>query len=218
MSLVLSPAESVGAASHSEGRSDEQLLIAYRQGGGNQKVFEELERRYAQPLLRYLQKKTGNFHLAQDVSQEVWVRVSQRARQFNASKHFRPWLYSIAHHAAIDKLRKEGRHPTVSLDNECPSAEDDNDRPGTFEEVLEGNEMQPSDVLVLEETREAVRRALSAIKPRNRMALDLSYYQGYSYQEIADLLTIPMETVKSRIHVGLNQLREKLAHEVRCAS
>ncbi|MBI3469295.1 MAG: sigma-70 family RNA polymerase sigma factor, partial [Planctomycetes bacterium] len=95
--------------------SDELLLRSYRDKG-DRAAFEELVHRYERELYSYLRRYLGDADLAEDVFQATFFQVHQKCHLFEDRRSFRPWLYTIATHQAIDALRKLRRHRTVSLD------------------------------------------------------------------------------------------------------
>src|SRR5262249_43359914 len=95
--------------------SGEELMSRYREEG-RAEVFTELVRRYERELYRYLVRYLGDPSLAEDVFQNTFLQVHLKRGLFEEGRPFRPWLYAIATHQAVDMLRKVGRHPTVSLD------------------------------------------------------------------------------------------------------
>ena len=97
--------------------SDEELLVRYRDRG-DVAAFEVLVHRYENPMYNYLRRYLRNGSLAADVFQMTFLRVHEKCRQFQEDRRFRPWLYSIATHQAIDALRKEARRPSISLDQQ----------------------------------------------------------------------------------------------------
>ena len=118
----------------------------------------------------------------------------------------RPWLYTIATNQAIDALRRHGRHQAVSL-NQAPGAQ----LPGEPDELagsLECKSAGPVDAAHAQERRLLVRAAVDGLPEFLRQVVILGYYQGLKYREIADILGIPLGTVKSRLHAALARLQE----------
>jgi RNA polymerase sigma-70 factor (ECF subfamily) len=111
MRKALDPANDVGRL------TDEELLGRYRESG-NAADFNELVRRYERELYRYLARYLGDASLADDVFQNTFLQVHLKRGLYEDGRPVRPWLYSIATHQAVDALRKVGRQPTVSLDQQ----------------------------------------------------------------------------------------------------
>src|SRR5262249_34962488 len=124
----------------------------------------------------------------------------------------RPWLYSIATHQAVDAMRKAGRHPTLSLDQRVGTGDTD---AGALVDMLVSESPGPLSELQGEERREWVRASVDRLPETLRQTLLLAYHQDLKYREIADILKIPVGTVKSRLHAALTKLQEMARAEQR---
>ncbi len=184
--------------------SDEDLLIAFRDG--KRDAFGELVRRYQRELYGYLRRYLGDDHLADDVFQNTFLQVYVKSNQYEAGRPVRPWLYTIATNQAVDALRRNGRHPTTSLDQTVREAGDGELR--SLMELLVSNACSPLDHVQADERRLVVRAAVDQLPDFLRSVVVLAYYQGLKYREIADILEIPVGTVKSRLHAALVKLQE----------
>lgn len=185
--------------------SDEELLARFRQG--DTLAFGDLVRRFQRELYSYLRRYLANETLAEDVFQNTFVQVFQKAGQFEAGRKVRPWLYAIATHQAIDSLRRQNRRAAVSLDQLAGGR--DEAEPGTWAETLAAEVPEPLAELELGERRERVREAIEELPEHLKLTLILAYYQELKYREIADILGIPVGTVKSRLHAALLKLQER---------
>ena len=149
---------------------------------------------HGEALMRYLVSITGSRDMAQDAFQDTWVRVTEKARTFNASRDFAPWLFSIARNRALDLLRREKFRRALGLaDAEHAAAPAD-----------------PSDDFL---ERRNVRTALARLPVRHREILGLRFYLDKSYEELAALLRLPLGTVKSRLNRALERLGHALQKE-----
>jgi RNA polymerase sigma-70 factor (ECF subfamily) len=187
--------------------SDETLLLRARKG--DSEAFAALVRRYERELYGYLARYLGDRSLAEDVFQNTFLQLHLKSHQYQPGNPVRPWLYTIATHQAIDALRRNNRHQAVSLDEY-------RDGPGEGEcqrlmELLETREPGPLDVAQGQETRERVQAGVDQLPDFLRQVLVMAYYQGLKYREIADILEIPVGTVKSRLHAALVRLHENWA-------
>lgn len=187
--------------------SDEDLLGAFRRG--QRDAFGVLVRRYQRELFGYLRRYLGDDHLADDVFQNTFLQVYVKCDQYEAGRPVRPWLYTIATNQAVDALRRNGRHPTTSLDQTVREAGDGEVR--SLIELLEANAAGPLDHVQGEERRVLVRAAVDQLPDFLRQVVVLAYYQGLKYREIADILEIPVGTVKSRLHAALVKMHENWA-------
>jgi RNA polymerase sigma-70 factor (ECF subfamily) len=184
---------------------DEELLARFRRGQAE--AFEVLVRRYERELYGYLRRYLGDASLADDVFQNTFLQLYTKIGQYEAGRPVRPWLYTIATHQAIDALRRNGRHQAVSLHQEreeLPTGE-----VHSLLELLESRGPGPVDQVHSEERRELVRSSVEQLPDFLRQVVLLAYYQGLKYREIADILDIPVGTVKSRLHAALVRLHEQ---------
>jgi RNA polymerase sigma-70 factor, ECF subfamily len=184
--------------------SDEELLSRYRDTGRTEDI-NELVHRYEHDLYRYLVRYTGDRALAEDVFQNTFLQVHLKRALYEDGRLVRPWLYSIATHQAVDALRKAGRHPTVSLDQRVNSSEVE---AGSLIDLLISNVPGPLAELQEEERREWVRKSVERLPDALRQTLILAYHQDLKYREIAEILNVPVGTVKSRLHAALAKLQQ----------
>jgi RNA polymerase sigma-70 factor (ECF subfamily) len=194
--------------------SDEDLLERFRRGQAD--AFGLLVRRYERELYGYLRRYTNNASLAEDVFQNTFLQVYLKSGQYEEGRLFRPWLYAIATNQAIDAMRRNGRHQAVSLDEQRA---DPGGELARLLEMLQSRGPSPVDAASAQERREQVRASVERLPDFLRQVLILAYYQGLKYREIADILEIPVGTVKSRLHAALVKLQEAWAlaptlHEV----
>lgn len=184
--------------------SDEELLAAVRRG--QREAFGLLVRRYQREMYGYLRRYLGDEHLADDVFQNTFLQVFVKCDQYEVGRPVRPWLYTIATNQAVDALRRHGRHPAASLDQTvCEGGEGE---VRTLMELLESGQPGPPDHLQADERRVQVRTSVDQLPDFLRHVVVLAYYQGLKYREIADILEIPVGTVKSRLHAAMNKLHE----------
>jgi RNA polymerase sigma-70 factor (ECF subfamily) len=184
--------------------SDEELLSRFCDG--EREAFGILLRRYERELYGYLRRYLGDSELAEDVFQNTFLALYQKSGQYEAGRPVRPWLYTIATHQAIDALRRNNRHQALSLDQHQKELPDGEVR--SLLELLENRGPGPLDMVQGEERREKVRASVDRLPDFLRQVVVLAYYQGLKYREIADILGIPVGTVKSRLHAALVKLQE----------
>jgi RNA polymerase sigma-70 factor (ECF subfamily) len=182
--------------------SDEELLMRF--GRGQAEAFGVLVTRYERELFGYLRRYVGDATLADDVFQNTFLQLVVKAGQYEPGRPVRPWLYTIATHQAIDALRRQGRHQAASLDRYREEA--GNGEAGSLMDTLESRAPGPGDAAEGQERREWVRAGVDQLPDLFRQVLILAYYQGLKYREIADILDIPVGTVKSRLHAALTRL------------
>ena len=191
--------------------TDEELLAVYRQAlsggqaGTGRLAFAELVRRYERELYSYLRRYLGDAVLAEDAFQATFLQVHLKCDQFEEGRKVRPWLYTIATNQAIDSQRRNKRHRVMSLDRRNYQ---DDDQVGTLIDLLVSDEAGPEARLESDERRDWVREAVSQLPPTLLAAVTLIYYQGMKYREAAEILDVPVGTVKSRLHAALLKLQE----------
>jgi RNA polymerase sigma-70 factor (ECF subfamily) len=179
--------------------SDEDLLAAVM--AGDQTAFATLVTRYHAPLLGYLYRLVdGDRALAEDLVQETLLRVLRQGR-CPAEFRFKPWLYTIAINLARDHFKSAG----VRRRERSDDAEED-----ALGRVADSAPGPEASALAAEQGRE-VRAALAQLGEEYRIVVVLRFYQGFTLQEIAQTLQIPLGTVKSRLSVGIHRLRDVLA-------
>lgn len=189
--------------------SDEELFQRFR--GGLADAFEVLVRRYERELYGYLRRYLSDASLAEDVFQNTFLQLYKKSGQYEQGRPVRPWLYTIATNQAIDALRRQNRHQALSLDqNREETAEGDLN---SLLDTLTSREAGPVEQVEAEERRDRVRASVERLPEFLRQVLLLAYYQGLKYREIADILEIPVGTVKSRLHAALVKLHEMWATE-----
>jgi RNA polymerase sigma-70 factor (ECF subfamily) len=185
--------------------SDEELLLAYRDQA-DPEAFPELVHRYERELYSYLRRYLGDAPMAEDAFQGTFLQVHLKCDQFEEGRKFRPWLYTIATNQAIDAQRRNKRHRSVSLDrNTRPEGSDD---VGTLMDLLTSREPSPEARMETTQRRDWVRDAVENLPDGLRDAVHLVYYQGLKYREAAEILDIPVGTVKSRLHAAILKLNE----------
>lgn len=203
-----SSVESIGSVSQSSNipeRSDEELVKLFR--AGNTSAFDALVHRYEGELFGYLNRYLRNRELAEDTFQTTFMTVYQKAETFEEGKRFKPWLYAIATNQAIDASRKRKRRQTISIENEWESGES-SAKAGSLRDVLESNNEKPDSLAMMDEKKVQVRKAIDTLPENLRQVLLLAYFHEFKYQEISEVLEIPLGTVKSRLHAALEKFQQ----------
>ena len=180
--------------------TDSELL--QRHIDGDPDAFHDLMSRYRRPLFNFLARFTGDPTLAEDVFQEAFLQLHLSAGSFDMRRRLKPWLFTIAANKAKDALRSRSRKQAAPLDATVGGGEDRT----TYASFLEADIPAPDSDLLNQETRGAVQEIVSEMPENLRTVLLLNYFQGLSYKEIADVLDIPLGTVKSRLHAAVREL------------
>src|SRR4051812_3352671 len=175
---------------------DDRLVLALE--GRDQKALETLYDRYGDYVYSVCMRMVGDVQLAEDLTQEVFLRLWRRPDLYDASRgRFVTWLLSVARNRGIDERRSRGRR----FRHESPPSL-------AAAEVLAGvAEVEGEDAAVLSEERIAVQKALAQLPAEQQLAIRLAYFGGYTQQEIAQGLSQPLGTVKTRIRLGMQKLR-----------
>ena len=179
-------------------QTDEQLLQSALRGELNS--FRRLVERYQRELFHFLVHFLGNRSAAEDTFQETFLQVYESAAQFDATRKFRPWLFTIAANKARDLLRAQSRRRTEPLQALLRPEQNDG---GSFADLLKSQAPAPPDALELAEVRLRVRKIIASMPDSLREILLLSYFHQFPYKQISDILGIPLGTVKSRLHASV---------------
>jgi RNA polymerase sigma-70 factor (ECF subfamily) len=180
---------------------DEELMD--RLAGHDLTAFEALYDRYGDLVYSVSLRIVGDTYVAEDVTQDVFLRVWRRPDQFDLSRgRFVTWLLSVARNRSIDQRRSQSRR----MRHEALPASDEE------EDALPGDNARddPALATVLSEERAAVRKALEALPPEQKLAIQLAYFGGMTQQEIANKLGQPLGTVKTRMRLGMQKMRNTL--------
>jgi RNA polymerase sigma-70 factor (ECF subfamily) len=190
--------------------TDEQLLLGYCDETVSElerrEWFAELVHRYERDLFNYLRRYLGDAEAADDAFQATFLQVHLKRNQFEAGRTFRPWLYTLATHQAIDLQRRDRRHRMLSLDRQSAGSSENSD--GKLLDLLAGNEPNPAVQFTAEERRRWLSENIAALPEGFRQAIELVYFQDLKYREAAEVLNVPVGTVKSRVHSAVLRLTE----------
>lgn len=166
---------------------------------GESRAFDELVSRYQNRLLNFVYRTTGDRERAEDLVQEVFVRVYRHINRFDRSRKFSTWIYTIASNLAKNELRNRSRNPLVLFQTIRRNWEDD-DRPLQFEDPAS----RPDDLYRKRHLREVVEDAVEKLPPHHRNVFVLRELEGKSYEEIAEITSCNLGTVKSRLNRARN--------------
>jgi RNA polymerase sigma-70 factor (ECF subfamily) len=172
--------------------------------GGDVHALEALYDRYSALVFSVSLRVLHDVHLAEDVTQEVFLRLWRQPASFDPARgRFISWLMSVTRNRALDELRRISRRNR---------SEDQEDEDNPVSDVPSADRMDdPTLGAELAEQREAVRAAMTRLPPEQRRAIELAYFSGLTQVEIADMTGDPLGTVKTRIRLGMRKLREALA-------
>jgi RNA polymerase sigma-70 factor (ECF subfamily) len=185
--------------------SDEQLLLRYTQG--DSEAFTTLVKRYERELFAFLARFLGDATLAEDVFQEAFLQIHLSADSFDVSRRLKPWLFTIAANKARDAMRRRFRRPAAELDAPVASGQDD----VHFIDLIPANIPSPTERIENHEAAEAVQSIIRQMPENLKIVLLLSYFHEFAYKEIAEVLSVPLGTVKSRLHLAVKQFARQWA-------
>jgi RNA polymerase sigma-70 factor (ECF subfamily) len=180
--------------------SDAQLLEEYSQG--REQAFRELVSRYKNSLYAFLRRFLNRRDMIEDVFQETFLQLYTSRDSFNPERPLRPWLFTIAANKAKDALRKQQRSSAVPIGTISDGEQ------ASFDDVLNSlssDETRPYESLERGEVAERVREVVGNMPESAREILILAYFNKFSYKQMAQILSIPIGTVKSRLHTAVNR-------------
>jgi RNA polymerase sigma-70 factor (ECF subfamily) len=183
--------------------NDQEIALWVR--GGDREAIGVLVNRHSPSLHRYLVRLTGDPSLAEDILQETWLKTMERIDRYDPAYSFRAWLFAIARNCAIDTWRRqtrEGREPNGWM------AEDSN--AGDPMDRIADEKISALDQLEEHELQVHVEKIFPSLPPHYREALSLRFQEEMPLEEIAQVLRVPLSTVKTRVRRGLELLRQRL--------
>ncbi len=186
---------------------DQEVVLLAR--GGREAAYRELVRRYERPVFALLYRMVRDRELAEDLAQETFVKALNAIDSYRPEFKFSSWIFKIANNAAIDHLRRR-ELDTLSLDG-SPHAETPEAMQATALQIGARQE-SPLDAVEARELGGAIEAAIGRLRPEYRSCILLRHVEGRAYEEIAEILDLPLGTVKTYIHRARNELRLALAH------
>jgi RNA polymerase sigma-70 factor (ECF subfamily) len=174
---------------------------------GHEPAFRELVRRYERPIFSLLYRMVRDRTLAEDLAQETFIKVLNGIRSYRPEFKFSSWIFKIANNAAIDQLRRR-ELDTLSLDG-SPHARTAEEMQATALQ-LGARQESPLEEVAARELGSQIDQAVARLRPEYRACILLRHVEGHSYEEIAQMLELPLGTVKTYIHRARNELRTYL--------
>ncbi|MBV8172288.1 MAG: sigma-70 family RNA polymerase sigma factor [Candidatus Eremiobacteraeota bacterium] len=172
--------------------TDEQVMAALALS--DLRALDELYDRYARPAYALAYRIVGERGAAEDVVQDAFLSAWRQAKSYRRERgNPRTWLMAIVHHRAIDRIRASAASSTTLSLEELPDGP--SEAPGVWQQVWAGLRS------------DAVRQALDQLPPEQKKSLELAYFSGYTQSQIAELMGVPLGTVKGRMRMGLQKLR-----------
>lgn len=186
---------------HDEGMSDEALMLAYRDGDAA--AFEALYRRWRGRLYRHLQRQCGSAASADELFQDIWLKVVGARKGYEVAAKFSTWLFRIAHNRLIDHYRAQGRAAIVSYDDDPEDAD-------LVAELPAAATQQPERLVERKALAQELVRHIEALPAAQRETFLMSEEGELTLEEIATATGVNRETAKSRLRYAVNKLRSAL--------
>ena len=181
--------------------SDEQLMSLFQ--GGDENAYIELVNRYKDKLINFIFNYLGDFESSEDVVQETMIKLYQKKHYYKEIAKFSTWLYTIAKNLANTELRKRKQRKTTLLSQ---FSKDDK----TYE--LPSNDPEPGQEIQTDIVNKIIRDAVDQLSEKFKIVIVLRDIQGLSYEDISEIINVPIGTVKSRINRARLQLQIELKH------
>jgi RNA polymerase sigma-70 factor (ECF subfamily) len=184
--------------------TDAQLLQRYRDG--DEQAFSEIVNRYKNSLYAFLRRFVNRQDIVEDVFQETFLQLYASRDSFDSDRPLRPWLFTIAANKAKDALRKIQRQSTMSMGTLADAGDVSIDE---VVNILTSYETTPESEISQEETAQRVRQIIAEMPENLRGILILAYFEQFSYKHMSEILSIPIGTVKSRLHTAVVHFMKK---------
>lgn len=189
--------------------SDAELVAAFQKG--KLAAFQALVDRHQRSLINFFYHLSWDRQTAEDCAQEVFLRLYSHLGRYEPQAKFTTFLFRVARNLWIDRVRSEASHGGRPVSLEAVAARDGEG--ASLAARLSADSPAPPDVLSRREAQETLKGALDRLPEEQKAVVILSQLQGMKYQEIAQILDIPVGTVKSRMHTAMERLKELLADE-----
>ncbi len=181
--------------------TDEELISRFQQGDNY--AFDLLVKRYKDPLLNFVYRFVGDKEEAEDIVQETFLRLFKNKHYYREIAKFSTWIYTIAGNLAKTELRRRKRRKLLSISH-FMSSEKDYDIPDE-----DSNPEREANTVI---TDKIIQKAIDKLSPKFKQVIILRDIQGFSYEEISEIVGIPLGTVKSRVNRARLKLQEDLQH------
>jgi len=175
---------------------DKKIISEYL--AGDEDAFEELINRYLKPIYNFIFQLTGDLAVADDLTQETFVKAWKNIRRFDQNKSFKTWIFTISKNTTWDYLKKKKTIPFSSFTDE--------EGYNQLENIAEAGVL-PDEMLMRSDAAEILEKKLKELPEQYRLVLTLHYKEDFSFSEIAEVLKVPYNTIKSQHQRGLMQLK-----------
>lgn len=178
---------------------DNELIRRFQKD--DERAFDELVKRYLLPIYRYAKTFFADNDVAEEITQEVIIKVWKNLKKFKVSQPFKPWLYTIIRNTALDELKRRKPYffSQMSKDDEV-----------TFEETLESDLELPHEVFEAARRKDQIEEVLKSFDPKKQEIIILHLYDDLTFQEISEVIGMPLNTVKSLFRRTVLQMKGEL--------
>ena len=183
--------------------------LATLAAAGQEAAYSELLRRYERPVFSLVFRMVRDRSLAEDLAQEAFIRAFHAIASYDPRYKFSSWIFKIANNHTIDHLRKR-RLDTVSIDG-SPHAQTAEEEERT-RLVVESTDETPQEYVEHKELGDQIEQAIGELRPEYRTAILLRHVEGYAYDEISEIMDLPLGTVKTYLHRARSELKAALTH------
>lgn len=195
-----------GAAIREQLRTQDDSVVVEAFLAGEERAFQELVERYQTRLLNFIYRTIGDRERAEDLVQEVFIRVYRHIHRFDRSKKFSTWAYTIAGNLAKNELRNRSRNPLVLFQTIKKNWDADH-RPLEWED----NTYRPDDLYRKRHLKETIDRAVEQLPEHHKVVFVLREMEGKTYEEISEITGVNLGTVKSRLNRARNNFAQVIA-------
>lgn len=185
--------------------TDEELMLKVKEDGDG-RAFELLVQRHRKPILNFVYRFMGDEEVAEDIAQEVFLRLWASANTYMPIARFTTFLYTIARNLCLNALAKSRNSPSMQSLDEADAQVD-----GQVQDKMADPSGSPEREVIGKETGQRIMEATGKLSPEHRLVFILTEYHGFSYQEVAAIVQCPIGTVASRKNAAVRQLRDRLA-------
>jgi RNA polymerase sigma-70 factor (ECF subfamily) len=187
--------------------TDQQVVVLARKG--REPAYRELIGRYQRPVFSLIYRMVRDREKSEDLAQETFIKVLNAIERYDPSYKFSSWIFKIAHNTALDHLRKK-EPETLSMQG-SPNARTDAEIEASSI-TPESHDENPEQYTSNRELGSEIDRAIATLRPEYRTAIILCHIEGRPYEEIAEIMDVPLGTVKTYIHRARNDLKKQLEH------
>jgi RNA polymerase sigma-70 factor, ECF subfamily len=187
--------------------TDQQVVELARKG--REPAYRELIGRYQRPVFSLVYRMVRDREKAEDLTQETFIKVLNAIDRYDPSFKFSSWIFKIAHNTSLDHLRKK-EPETLSLHGSPHARTDAEIEASTI--TPESGDENPEEYTANRELGSEIDRAIARLRPEYRTAIVLCHIEGRPYEEIAEIMDVPLGTVKTYIHRARNDLKKQLEH------